>query len=427
METAEFDIKTLINYIEREYGIDRDVVISIIEESITKAARKNKHFTNDLRIVVDRNNLSVHVYDTFVVSDENKGAGFISTKLGPKYNNGNPVQEGDLLEIEIPTKYLGRICARESRMLIMQKIKNAKDFNTISEYKTKTGDIVSGTVTGIDRGNIILTVNGRTEMVIPKSERILKEKFKIGDSVHGIILGVNEKQKHSPIVVSRSSKRYIEELMKREVSELNDGTLEIMGVSRDPGHRAKIAIRSNNDRVDPVGSCVGRRGVRINNVKNELSGERIDIIRYSENVMDFIKDALAPARVESIEYDPHDQEALLVTVSPDQYPLAVGRFGNNVRLASELVGHRIHVKKSMLTASFEEQKEYAVATLSEMFDISTADATQIVNSGFLTPEGIAEEDEVTFISSTGLDEVKGKGIYAAAVAITNHTNNLVNI
>lgn len=417
---ADFDLKTFLKYVEGEYGVERDLAVSIIEEAMTKAAKKNKRFTKDLSIVVGEDE-KIHVYDKVVVDDEVTGTGIVSSEIGRRLNHGRPVHEGDILDVEYPGAVLGRVCARESRMLILQKLKTAKNFNLVSNYKDRVGDIVSGIVSGIEKGNIIFNVNGKTSMVIPRNERIQKEKYNIGDAISGVIIGVNEKQRNSPIVVSRANSRFLEELMKREVSEIADGTVEILNICRDPGHRAKILVRSNNSLVDPVGSCVGRKGMRINNIKTALSGERLDIIRYSDSVSDLVKEALSPAKVEDVGIDTSDPNSITVTVSPEEYSKAVGKFGSNVRMASAIVGKKIHVVKAVALMSFDEQKAHAIHTLSDMFSIPVNVADQIVNAGYLTPEGIVEDDEVSFVASTGLDEVTGKGLYAAARAVVDST------
>jgi transcription termination/antitermination protein NusA len=412
-----FDLKSLIDYIESEYGIERSVAISIIEESMIKSARNHKHFTKDLNIIIDEKSGKIRVFDKVVVDNELTGVGIVNSTLGKRINHGKEVQEGDVLDVEYPASVLGRACARECKMLIVQKLKQAKNFNIVANYKNRVGDIVSGIVSGIEKGNIIFNINGKVEAVIPKKERILKEKYKIGDSITGVIVGINEKQRNSPIVVSRADKLFLTQLLHQEVSEIADGIVEVVNVSRNPGFRSKIVVKSRDPKVDPVGACVGRKGMRINHVKNSLQGEKIDIVRFSDNIDDMIKEAFSPAKIESIEIDPINPSIINVTVYPDQYATAVGKFGSNVRMVSEIVGKKIFIKKSLALMSFDEQKEYAISTMSELFSISNNVAEQIVNAGYLSPEGIVADDEASFISSTGLDEVTGKGIYAASQVV----------
>lgn len=414
-------MKSLIDYVEGQYRIDRGTVVSIIEESMRKSALKHNKFTDDLRIEVDELHNKIRVFDRVVVNDEITGTGIVSSEVGRRLNHGKSVEEGDVFEVEYPASKLGRICARECKMTIFQKLKTVRNSNVVANYKDRIGDIVSGTVSGIERGNIIFTANGKTEMVIPREERIAREKYKIGDPIDGVIIGINEKQRNSPIVVSRSSKRFLEELLRKEVSEIADGVVEIMEISRNPGFRSKILVRSKNSSVDPVGACVGRRGSRINSVKNSLSGEKIDIVRFSDSIEDMVKEALAPAKVKSVELDAIDPDVVNVTVFPEEYANAVGKFGSNVKMASEIVGRKILVKKALSMLSFDEQKDHMVTTMSEMLSISKNVAEQIVNAGYLSPEGITEDDEGSFIASTGLDEITGRGIYAAARAVVDST------
>ena len=194
-----------------------------------------------------------------------------------------------------------------------------------------------------------------------------------------------------------------------------------MGVARDPGYRAKLAVRTSNENVDPVGACVGQRGSRVRTIVSELSGEKIDIVRWNEDIRQYVAGALAPAKLESIEVDPVLPNTVHVVVAADQYSLAIGKRGQNVRLTTKLTGWHVEVKKSMATASFEDQKAEAIKELAETFSVSTAVATQMADAGYLTVEGIVEEDEASFIAATGLDEVTAKGVYAAAQAVAELT------
>ena len=187
--------------------------------------------------------------------------------------------------------------------------------------------------------------------------------------------------------------------------------------SRDPGYRAKIAVRTSNESVDPVGACVGQKGSRVRTIVNELAGEKIDIVRWNEDIRQYVMGALSPAKLESIEVDPLEPNTVHVVVSSDQYSLAIGKRGQNVRLTTKLTGWHVEIKKSMADASFEDQKAEAIKELAEMFSVSTSVATQIADAGYLNVEGIADEDEVSFIAATGLDEVQAKGVYAAAKAV----------
>ena len=410
----------VVQHIESERGVSREIVLTAIEQAISQAARKNQSVTNDLRVQIDRKDLSLHVYDTLVVSDEEAGPGFISSARAVRFNHGNPVKEGDTVEIEMPASRLGRIAAQTSRQMIMQKIREAERTNTFAEYKDRVGDIVSGTVSAISHRDTYITV-GKTEMILPGKERIPTEDYQVGDTLKAIIIRVDPEAKGPSVVLSRASGKFVEALFRLEVSEIADGVVEIMGVSRDPGFRAKLAVRTANENVDPVGACVGQRGSRVRSIVNELSGEKIDIVRWNEDIRQYVAQALAPAKLESIEVDPAQPNTVHIVAAADQYSLAIGKRGQNVRLATKLTGWHVEVKKSMATASFEDQKAEAIKELAEMLSVSTAVATQMADAGYLTVDGIVEEDEASFIAATGLDEVTAKGIYAAAKAVAELT------
>ena len=411
----------VVQHIESERGVSREIVLTAIEQAISQAARKNQYVTNDLRVQIDRKDLSLHVFDTLVASDEDTGPGFITTARAARFNHGKPVAEGDTIEIEMPASRLGRIAAQTSRQMIMQKIREAERSNTFTEYKDRVGEIISGTVSAVARRDTYVMV-GKTEMILPGKERIPTEEYQVGDPIRAIILRVDPEAKGPSVILSRASGKFVEALFRMEVSEIADGVVEIMGVSRDPGFRAKLAVRTSNENVDPVGACVGQRGSRVRSIVNELSGEKIDIVRWNEDIRQYVAQALAPAKLESIEVDPKEPNTVHIVAAADQYSLAIGKRGQNVRLATRLTGWHVEVKKSMATASFEDQKAEAIKQLAEMLSVSMAVATQMADAGYLNVEGIAEEDEASFIAATGLDEVTAKGIYAAAKAVAELTS-----
>ncbi len=411
------ELRAIVDYIERERGVDREIVMQAIEGALQQSARRNPDVTNDLRVEINRRDYSLHVYDTLVVSDEETGLGFISTKRAMRFNPN--VKEGDTIEIELPASRLGRIAAQTSRQMIMQKIRDAERSNVFSEFKGRIGEIVSGTVSAISNRDWYVLV-GKTEMVLPAKERIPSEDYNIGDSIRAIVHNVKSAANGPSVTLSRTSNEFLRTLFRLEVSEISDGVVEIMGIARDPGYRAKISVRTLDEKVDPVGACVGLKGARVRSIVRELNGEKIDIVRWSGDIKNYVTQALAPAKLESIEVD-HARSAVRITVSPDQYSLAIGKRGQNVRLTTKLTGWRVDVTKSMALASFEDQKAAAIKTLAETFSISTAQATQLANAGFLTVEGIVACDEEGFIAATGLDEVTAKGLYAAAMAVAEIT------
>ena len=307
----------VVQQMENERGVSREVVLTAIEGAVKSAAEKNINVTKDVRVVIDRKDLSVHVYDKLVCSDSDVGPGFISSRMAARFNKGIPVPDGETIEIELPASKLGRIAASMSRQLIMQKIRDAEKTNTFTEYKDRVGDIVSGTVSAISHRDMYVTV-GKTEMFLPAKERIPTENFHVGDAIKAIIKRVEKQAKGPGVTLSRSDPKFVEALFRLEVSEIADGIVEIMGVSRDPGYRAKIAVRTANENVDPVGACVGQRGSRVRTIVDELGGEKIDIVRWNEDIRQYVAGALSPAKPESIEVDPDEPNTVHVVVAADQ-------------------------------------------------------------------------------------------------------------
>ena len=416
------ELAAIVSYIERERGVEREDVLTAIEGAIKQAASHNPGVTNDLRVVINRKDLSLHVYDTMVVSNEETGTGFISLARARRIKPD--AVEGEAIEIEMPAARLGRIAAQTSRQMIMQKIREIERTNVSTEFKNRIGEIVSGTVSAVNRRDLYVFV-GKTEMLLPAKERIPTEEFSVGAAIRAIVHHVkdaSEKDSNGPAVtLSRASAEFVRTLFRLEVGEISDGVVEIMGIARDPGYRTKLAVRTLDEKVDPVGACVGLKGARVRNIVRELNGEKIDIVRWNADVKHYVAQALAPAKLESVEVDPDGGNTVHVTVAPDQYSLAIGKRGQNVRLTSKLTGWHVDVTKAIALASFEDQKAEAIKTLADMFSVSTAIATKLADAGFLTVEGIVESDEEGFIAATGLDEVTAKGLYAAAQEVAKIT------
>lgn len=405
----------VVQHIEAERGVSREIVLTAIEQAIQQSARK-LDVTDDFRVAIDRRDLSLHIYDTFVVSaDGQTGRGIVSLAAVKRLFPGREFSAGDTVEIEMPATRLGRIAAQMSRQMIVQKIREAERTNTFSEYKDRVGDIVSGTVSAIVHRDTYVQV-GKVEMILPARERIASENYQVGDSIRALVLRVDPDAKGPSVVLSRASGKFLEALFRLEVSEIADGVVEIMGVSRDPGFRAKVAVRSINENVDPVGACVGQHGSRVRAIINELSGEKIDIVRWNEDICKYVEAALAPAKLKSVEVDPSAAGTVHVEAEGEEYTQAIGKRGQNVRLTTKLTGWHIEVRKALSQVTFAEKRAARIHEMTETFSIPTAVATQMVDAGFTSIDTILAVDEATFIASTGINEVNAKGIYAGAMA-----------
>jgi len=407
------ELLSIISYLERDRGVNREIIIQAIESAIQQAARKSLEVPNDLRVEIDRKTLAIKAFDAVVVSDEDTGLGFISLRKAHAIKPD--AKMGETLEIEVPPAKLGRIAAQTARQMILQKIREAERKNVYDEYKDRIGDIVSGTIRQIAHRDLIIDL-GKTEAILPAKERIPTEEYNVGDRIRAYVYRVQPGANGPAVVLSRACPEFVKTLFRLEVSEIADGIVEVMGVARDPGFRSKIAVKTLDDKVDPVGACVGLRGVRVRNIVRELNGEKIDIVRWSDDIKQYVTQALAPARLEGISIDPNEARTVHVTVAPDQLSLAIGKRGQNVRLTSKITGWRVDIQKSGEEVTFEEKRETAIEELADVLDISEETATALVANGFLTTDGIIEAEIPYLQEVLSLDEETVRKIWLAAQA-----------
>ena len=407
------ELLSIISYLERDRGVNREIIIQAIESAIQQAGRKSLEVPNDLRVEIDRKTLAIKAFDAVVISDEDTGLGFISLRKAQTLKPDAKI--GETMEVEVPPAKLGRIAAQTARQMILQKIREAERKNVYDEYKDRIGDIVSGTIRQISHRDLIIDL-GKTEALLPAKERIPTEEYNVGDRIRAYVYRVQSGVNGPAVVLSRACPEFVKTLFRLEVSEIADGIVEVMGVARDPGFRSKIAVKTLDEKVDPVGACVGLRGVRVRNIVRELNGEKIDIVRWSDDIKQYVTQALAPARLEGVVIDPNEARTVHVTVAPDQLSLAIGKRGQNVRLTSKITGWRVDIQKSGEEVTFEEQRETAIAELAEVLDLSEETASTLVENGFLTTDGIIEAEIPYLQEVTGLDEETVRKIWLAAQA-----------
>ncbi|MBP5227481.1 MAG: transcription termination factor NusA [Kiritimatiellae bacterium] len=407
------ELLSIVSYLERDRGVNREVIVHAIESAIQQAARRSLDVTNDLRVEIDRKSLAIRAFDKVVVTEDGKtGLGMLPLRLARKKNP--KAQLGDVLEVEIPPTRLGRIAAQAARQMILQKIREAERKNVYDEYKDRIGDFVSGTVRQVIHRDLIIDL-GKAEAVLPVSQQIPTEEFSVGDQLRAYVYRVQEGVNGPSVVLSRACPEFVKTLFRREVSEIADGIVEVMSVARDPGYRSKIAVKTLDEKVDPVGACVGMRGARVRNIIRELNGEKIDIVRWSNDIKQYVTQALAPAKLEVIEVDRKEPRSVHVTVAPDQLSLAIGKRGQNVRLSSKLTGWRITIDKSGADqVPFEVQRATAIDSLASALDVDKSVASTLVSNGFLTCEGIVAVEMAYLQEVTGIDENLAKKIWTAA-------------
>ena len=408
------ELLTVINYMERERGVSRELIVQAIESALEAAARKSLGLTEGLRVNIDRKTLAVHAYQSLIVSEDDTGPSLISLRKAREIKPD--VLPGEEVEVELPPTQIGRIGAQNARQMIMQKIRQAERDNAYIEYKDRIGDIVSATVRQVVRRDLVVDI-GKVEALLPARERIPKEEFEIGDTLRAYVYKVQPSATGASVILSRSCPEFVKALFRIEVSEIADGIVEVMGVARDPGNRAKIAVRSHDDKVDPVGACVGLRGARVRNIVRELNGERVDIVRWSEDIRQYTAQALSPARLASVVIVSENPRMLRVLVDPDQLSLAIGRQGQNVRLTSKLLGWKVDIQRTDIEESFESRVAHAVEALSSIEGIEPEEAEALVKNGFLTAEGILAAEAPYLQEATGLSAEAVQRIWAAAEAL----------
>jgi len=411
---------TIISYMERERGIGREAIVQAIEAALQQAAKKSMSVSDALRVEIDRKNYKIRAFDTVTVSETEIGPGFISPRRAREVKPD--AQVGDVFEVAIPTESLGRIAAQSARQTIVQKIRQVERDNVFDEFKERIGDIVLGTVRNINHRDVYLDL-GKTEALLPGKERIPSEDHQVGDRVRAYIHKVVTNPNGPSIVLSRACPEFLKALFRHEVAEINDGTVEVMAVARDPGIRAKIAVRTHDDKVDPVGACVGLRGNRVKNIIRELSGEKIDIVRWSDDIRAYVSHALAPVQILSITTDPKESKTLHIKVTPDQFSLLLGRNGQNVKLATKLTGWKLNVAKQEPDASFQQQVAEAVKLLADIDGITKQEAETLVANGFLTTDGILAADPAYIQEVTEFDAETANRVFNAATAATASKKN----
>ncbi|CAB5669820.1 MULTISPECIES: transcription termination factor NusA [Comamonas] len=384
------ELLMLVEAISREKNVERDVVFGAVELALAQATKKLYEGEVDIRVAIDRESGE---YDTFrrwvVVPDD---AGLQNPEAEEMLMDAEErvpgIQVGEFIEEQIESLPIGRIGAMTAKQVILQKIRDAEREMLLNEFMARGEKIFTGTVKRMDKGDIIVE-SGRVEGRLRRSEMIPKENLRNGDRVRAMIMEVDLTLRGAPIVLSRSAPEFMIELFRNEVPEIEQGLLEIKSCARDPGSRAKIAVISHDKRVDPIGTCVGVRGTRVNAVTTELAGERVDIVLWSEDPAQFVIGALAPANVSSIVVD-EEKHAMDVVVDEENLAIAIGRGGQNVRLASELTGWKINIMDAAESAQkHAEETDSARKLFMEKLDVDEELASILVEEGFSSLEEVA--------------------------------------
>ena len=406
------DLLAVMESFERDRGLEREAVSRVIAEAMESAAIKASG-PNELQVSLDPQTGDITaVARARVVADVEDPQHEISHREALEHDPNASI--GDTIEWEIPPSDLGRIVAQTTKQGIVQRLRQVEQEQISDSYANRIGELLSGVVTSFEKRSVILDFGGH-QGVLPQRERVSSEDYQVGDHLACVLVRLNSDQAGPILEVSRADKRLIHELFAREVNEISEGVVEIKSIAREPGHRSKIAVHSNDSQVDPVGACVGIRGSRVKSIVRELNGEKIDIVRWSPEVTEFVRQALQPAEIKDMIID-EDAGQISILVETDQLSLAIGRRGQNARLTAKLTGWRIDIQKPEVEeeTTLEEKLEEVVSGLTEALEIDTDTARLLADNGFLSLMGIQAADVADLAAIDGIDEETAEAIITKA-------------
>ena len=393
-----------VDVVSNEKEIEKEIIFEAIEAALSSATRKKHGGEVDVRVSIDResgNYVSFRRWLVVAEADEEEGLDPETQVLLEDALKQNPaIEVDDYIEEPMDSIAFGRIAAQTAKQVIVQKVREAERAKVVEAYQSRKGELVTGVVKRIERGNVTLDLGSNAEALIPREEMIPRESVRSGDRIRGYLYDVRPEPRGPQLFVSRTRPELLIELFKLEVPEVGEKLIEIKGAARDPGLRAKIAVVSRDSRIDPVGACVGMRGSRVQAVSNELNGERVDIILWNENVAQFVINAMSPAEVVSIVVD-EDRGSMTVAVSEENLSQAIGRGGQNVRLAGELSGWELNVMNETEAAALsEEEGRVYIENFMKQLDVDEEVASILVQEGF------SSLDEVAYVPISEMLEIE---------------------
>jgi transcription termination/antitermination protein NusA len=405
----QVDLNRVIEQVSKEKGIDKTIVINAVEEMMHSAARRTFGPDRNIESRFNPELGEIELFEIKTVVDKvaNSAAEADVAEARAKYDPEAEV--GDEILIKLDTATMGRIAAQAAKQNLIQHIRDAERKQIFNEYKDRKLEVVSGIVQRFERKNMIVNL-GRTEAILPEKEQIPHERYRQGDRIRALILDVDLSEKGLSIVLSRTANDFLMKLFEQEVPEIYEGIVEIRQSAREPGGRAKVAVYSKDSDVDPVGACVGMKGTRVQSVVQELRGEKIDIVPWTEDQAELVCRALAPAKVSKVIID-EDEHAMEVIVPDDQLSLAIGKKGQNVRLASRLTGWKLDVRSD---SEAEEEARRARASLTAIPGLGDVMAELLYQSGFKSAEDLAGSDEESIADIDGIGPDRAGAILAAA-------------
>ena len=400
------ELKKAIDQISKDKGLDRAMLVETLEEAVRSSVTRKFGEDIDVEVAFNEETGEIDVFQFKIVVSEVEDEGSQIT-LDEARKHDPSVQLDDEMGFRLRVEDLGRIAAQSAKQVIIQRMRTAEQGIIYEEYKDRISEIVSGIVQRRDKAGWIINL-GRTEALLPKEEQIPREHYKRGDRVQALLIDVRKEGRGPQVIVSRSHRDYMAALFRREVPEVDDGVVQIMGVARDPGSRAKVAVMSRDRDVDPVGACVGVRGSRIQNIVQELRGERIDIVVWSQEIASYARNALSPAVISRIVVD--ESEGLLEVIVPDdQLTNAIGRKGQNVKLAAKLLGWKIDI----YTETRYNEANAIGQGLEQLASVAEVPMDSFLAAGFTTLEAISNATDETLLTVAGITPEKVGNVRAA--------------
>ena len=408
------DLISGLDYFEREKGIRREVLVEAVQNALLSASKKAIGPARELRIDIDGKTGEIRAMASLVVV-ETVTNNHDEISLGKARAIKPEVVIGDVVDVEVTPKNFGRIAVQTAKQAMMQRIRQAEKEMVYDEFKDRAGEIVSGTVRRFERSDVIVDL-GRFEAVMPSRERVQTEDYNVGDRVRAYVVAVENGPRGPEIILSRSHPNFVRRLFETEVSEIADRTVEIRGIAREAGYRTKIAVYSANDKIDPVGACVGMKGSRVKNIVRELNNEKVDIIRWSTDPKEFVLEALKPAKVKAVTLDPQ-KKAIHIRVDEDQLSLAIGKRGQNARLTARLLGWEIDIERDETAKEvFAQNVAKAARALAAALKIDEPTAKKLTVAGMNSIEGIVGVEPQDIADATGVDLEKAQAIFNTAQA-----------
>ncbi len=386
------EILMVADAVSNEKGLDKETIFGAIEAALATASKKLSGMDINVRVDIDRTTgeyKTFRIWEVFEDDSEDFEDPDTQIKLTYALKKDPDIKAGEFIEEPMESAEFGRIAAQAAKQVIVQKVRDAERAHVVEAFKGRIGELVMGVVKRLDKGNIIMDLGENVEALVPREDMIPREAVRPGDRVRGYLKDVRSEMRGPQLFVSRTAPELLIELFKLEIPEVGEGLIDILAAARDPGSRAKIAVKSNDARIDPVGACVGMRGSRVRAVSNELADERVDIILWDENPAQFVINAMSPAEVVSIVVD-EENNAMDIAVEEEQLSQAIGRGGQNVRLASELTGWTINVMSDeQLSEKGEQEGKAALQLFMAQLDVDEEFAGILVQEGFTSIEEIA--------------------------------------